>query len=151
MPNYNIDKIYMNIANEISKMSYAKRLQVGAIIVKDNSIIAYGYNGMPTGFDNSCEFNNITNPEVLHAESNAIAKIAKSNISSDNASVYVTTSPCLECSKLLIQSGIKNVYFYNLYRNIDGLKLLLKANVNVFQYMENNTNFFEIYKIKNES
>ena len=151
MPNFNPDKIYMNIANEISKMSYANRLQVGAILVKDHSIISYGYNGMPYNFPNECETNNITNIEVLHAESNAIAKIAKSPYSSENSSIYVTTSPCIECAKLIIQSGITSVYFDNLYRNIDGLKLLIKANIKVFKLVEKNSNFFEIYRIKDES
>jgi dCMP deaminase len=123
----------MNIAYEISKMSYANRLKVGAILIKDNSIISFGYNGMPYGFDNICETDDITNPEVLHAETNAIAKICKSAQSSEGASLYVTTSPCFECAKLIIQAGIKNVYYNNTYRNIEGIKLLKKANINVFQ------------------
>lgn len=123
----------MNIAYEISKMSYASRLKVGALLVKDNSIISFGYNGMPYGFDNVCETNDVTNPEVLHAESNAVIKICKSTQSSEGASLYVTTSPCFECSKLIIQAGIKNVYYNNLYRNIEGIELLKKANINIFK------------------
>jgi dCMP deaminase len=133
MPNCDIHKVYMNIAYEISKMSYANRLKVGAILVKDNSIISFGYNGMPYGFNNICETDDITNPEVLHAESNAITKICKSTQSSENASLYITTSPCFDCAKLIIQAGIKNVYYNNTYRNIDGIDLLKKANINVFQ------------------
>lgn len=123
----------MNIAFEIANMSYANRLKVGAILVKDNSIISYGYNGMPYGFDNSCETNNITNPEVLHAESNAVAKICKSTQSSDGSTLYVTTSPCFECAKLIIQAGIKNVYYKTMYRNENGIELLKKAKINVYE------------------
>ena len=123
----------MNIAHEISKRSYANRLKVGAVLVKNNSIISDGYNGMPYGFDNLCETNNITNIEVLHAESNAIAKIAKSNQSSEDSSLYVTVSPCVECAKLIIQCGIKNVYFDARYRVLDGVQLLKQAKINVFE------------------
>lgn len=133
MPNTDLNITYMNIAHEISQLSYAKRLKVGAILVKEHSIMSYGYNGMPYGFDNSCETNNETNPEVLHAESNAIMKIAKSTQSSDGATLYVTTSPCIECAKLIIQAGIKIVYYQNLYRKDDGLKLLEKANIKVYK------------------
>jgi dCMP deaminase len=133
MPNCDIHISYMNIAEEISKRSYANRLKVGAILVKDNSIISDGYNGMPYYFDNSCETNNVTNLEVLHAESNAIAKIAKSNQSSEGSTLYVTASPCIECAKLIIQCGIKNVYFNYRYRNLDGIELLKKAKIKVFE------------------
>jgi len=133
----------MNIAKEIAKRSYAKRLQVGAIIVKDNMIISDGYNGMPYGFDNECETNNITNKEVLHAELNAIAKIAKSNQSSENSVMYVTVSPCIECAKLIIQCGIKKVYFEERYRNEDGLKLLKQANISVFEKCKESNTFCE--------
>jgi dCMP deaminase len=133
MPNCDIHISYMNIAHEISKRSYANRFKVGAILVKNNSIISDGYNGMPYGFDNSCETDNITNIEVLHAESNAIAKIAKSNQSSEDASLYVTVSPCIECAKLIIQCGIKNVYFDTRYRILDGIDLLKRAKINVFE------------------
>jgi len=133
MPNCDIHISYMNIANEIAKRSYAVRLKVGALLVKNNMIISDGYNGMPYGFDNCCETDGITNAEVLHAESNAITKIAKSPSSSDGSSLYVTISPCLECAKLIIQSGIKSVYFDIRYRNLTGLKLLQIANINVFE------------------
>ena len=133
MPNCDIHISYMNIALEIAKRSYAERLKVGAILVKNNSIISDGYNGMPYGFTNKCETDGITNPEVLHAESNAISKIAKSNQSSDNSTLYVTVSPCIECAKLIIQSGIKEVYYRELYRNVDGLNLLQKSKINVIQ------------------
>jgi dCMP deaminase len=146
MPNCDIHISYMNIAYEISKRSYANRLKVGAILVKNNSIISDGYNGMPYGFENSCETNDITNIEVLHAESNAIAKIAKSNQSSENSTLYVTTSPCVECAKLLIQCGIKNVYFGIRYRNLDGVELLKKAKINVFEKDEKSNKFCEYIK-----
>ena len=143
MPNCNIHISYMNIAKEISKRSYAKRLKVGAIIVKNNSIIADGYNGMPYGFDNICETDNVTNTEVLHAESNAIAKIAKSTQSSENGTMYVTVSPCLECAKLIIQSGIKNLYFETRYRTTAGIDLLKRAKINVFEKDKKDNNFCE--------
>ena len=113
MPNNNIDQMYMNIATEISNMSYCKRRQVGSVIIKDKSIISYGYNGMPTGFENICECEDgKSKPEVLHAETNALTKITKSTQSSIDADLYVTLSPCLNCSKLIVQSGIKRVFFY---------------------------------------
>jgi dCMP deaminase len=133
MPNCDVHKMYMNIASEISNMSYANRLKVGAILVKNNSIISYGYNGMPSGFINVCETDNVTNPEVLHAESNAIMKVCKSTQSSEDATLYVTTSPCFECSKLIIQAGIKNVYYKNIYRYTGGIELLKKANINIIK------------------
>lgn len=146
MPKCNIHVSYMNIAKEIANRSYATRSKVGAVIVKGNNIISDGYNGMPYGFENSCETNNITNVEVLHAESNAISKIAKSNQSSLDADLYVTMSPCLDCSKLIIQSGIKNVYFEELYRINDGLKLLQKAKINIFK-KDKKHNEFRLYVI----
>lgn len=112
--------------------SYCKRRQVGALIVKDKMIISDGYNGTPSGFDNVCEdSNNVTFPYVLHAEANAITKVAKSGNSSDGATLYVTTSPCLECSKLIIQSGIRRVVFSELYHRTDGPDLLTKAGIEV--------------------
>lgn len=143
MPNCDIHNSYMNIAYEIAKRSYAKRLKVGAVLVKDNSIIADGYNGMPYGFDNMCETHNITNVEVLHAESNAIAKIAKSNQSSNDSTLYVTTSPCLECAKLIIQCGIKIVYFDKRYRILDGVDLLVKAKIKVYEKDQKSNVFCE--------
>jgi dCMP deaminase len=110
--------------------SYCKRRQVGALIVKARMIISDGYNGTPEGFENVCEDeDNKTKPYVLHAEANAITKVAKSNNSSDGSTLYITTSPCMECSKLIIQSGIKRVVFSERYHKEDGLRLLEKAKV----------------------
>lgn len=112
--------------------SYCKRRKVGALIVKDKMIISDGYNGTPSGFENECEDeNNVTYPYVLHAEANAITKVAKSTNNSEGATLYVTTSPCLECSKLIIQSGIKRVVFSDLYHNSDGIQLLQRAGIEV--------------------
>jgi len=126
--------IYMNIAKEIAKLSHAKRSKVGAILVKDQRIIAEGYNGTPHGFNNNCELEpDTTKPEVLHAESNAITKIARSTNSSEGSSLYVTMSPCFECAKLIIQAGIKEVFYNEEYRNIEGLDLLKKANIRIIK------------------
>jgi len=137
MPRININSVYMNVAVEIAELSYAQRKKVGCVIVKDASIISMGYNGTPAGFDNKCEtIENgelVTRPEVLHAESNAIAKVAKSPNCSDDADLYVTLSPCFECSKLIIQSGIKRVFYRELYRINDGIKLLEKAGIQCMQ------------------
>jgi len=127
---------YMDVAERFGKLSTARRLNVGAIIVKDNRIISIGYNGMPSGWDNNCE-NTLDNgqlkskPEVLHAESNAIAKLARSNESGEDSTLFITHSPCLECSKLIYQSGIITVYYKNEYRSQDGLDFLKKSNINV--------------------
>lgn len=129
MPKINPNKVYMKIAYEIAQMSYANRKKVGAILVKDNSILCYGYNGTVSGFDNNCEIDNVTVPEVIHAEGNCIAKVAKSTSSCEGAVLYVTLSPCYECSKLIIQSGISKVYFHEFYRNINGIDFLNKMNV----------------------
>ena len=110
--------------------SYCERRQVGALIVKDKMIISDGYNGTPAGFENKCEDeSNVTYPYVLHAEANAITKVAKSNNSSDGSTLYITTSPCMECSKLIIQSGIIRVVFSEKYRITDGLELLERAKI----------------------
>ena len=114
--------------------SYCKRRKVGAILVKNKMIISDGYNGTPTGFENICEDeNNNTKPYVLHAEANAITKVAKSNNSSENATLYITSSPCIECSKLIIQAGIKRVVFSEKYQFDDGLKLLERAKIEIVQ------------------
>ncbi len=114
--------------------SYCKRRKVGAILVKDKMIISDGYNGTPTGFENICEDeNNNTKPYVLHAEANAITKVAKSNNSSENATLYITSSHCIECSKLIIQAGIKRVVFSEKYQFDDGLKLLERAKIEIVQ------------------
>jgi len=128
------DKAYLRIAEEWSKLSYCKRKQVGAIIVKDRMIISDGYNGTPTGFENCCEDQNgETNWYVLHAEANAIMKVARSTQSCDTATLYITLSPCKECSKLIHQSGIKRVVFKNGYRDTSGIDFLKKAGVTVEQ------------------
>ena len=168
-------KMYMEIAGIIAKQSYAKRLQVGAIVVKDDRIISIGYNGMPAGWDNNCEdreymsidaggwldpeeiyerwpyaentnildietgdtikierrYQLITKPEVLHAESNAIAKLAKSNDSGDGADIFITHAPCIDCAKLIYQSGIRHVYYSSEYRNDSGIEFLKKSKITV--------------------
>lgn len=157
MPRIDINKVYMNIAEEISQLSYAERKKVGCILVKDGAIISHGYNGTPNGFGNECEeyeeryYDNpsaaellidygyklangiakklVTKREVLHAESNAISKVAKSSNSSEDADLYVTLSPCFECAKLIIQSGIKRVFYREEYRQKDGLELLMRAGI----------------------
>ena len=141
---------YMKVAETFAELSSARRLHVGAIVVKDDRIISIGYNGMPSGWTNDCEdlvvyrkeiepgvFNNEythewkTKPEVLHAETNAIAKLAKSTESGDDATMFITHSPCLDCAKLIFQSGIKSVYYRNTYRSEDGIEFLKKCNIEV--------------------
>jgi dCMP deaminase len=126
------DRRYLQMARIWAQNSYCKRRQVGAIIVKGRMIISDGYNGTPEGFENICEDeNNKTKPYVLHAEANAITKVAKSNNSSEASTLYVTTSPCMECSKLIIQSGIKRVVFSDLYNIDQGLTLLERAKIEI--------------------
>lgn len=153
---------YMKTAEIFAELSHAKRLHVGAIVVKDDRIISIGYNGMPAGWDNDCEYKEYmsrdaggwlnpdeieqrwqyleedgtryalkTKPEVLHAETNAISKLAKSTESGDGAAIFITHSPCLDCAKLIYQSGINSVYYRNSYRNDDGIEFLKKSGVNV--------------------
>jgi len=164
---------FMDVAERTSQLSYAIRLKVGAIIVKDDRIMSIGYNGMPSGWDNSCEdrvwdpgaggwldpeeFNAMypyeswhkeadrnvryglkTKPEVLHAETNAIAKLAKSNESGVGATLFITHAPCLDCAKLIYQSGINNVLYRNTYRSDNGINFLNKSGVNVTQYTVQN-------------
>jgi dCMP deaminase len=164
---------YMNIAELTSKLSYAKRLQVGAVIVKDNQILATGYNGTPAGWDNNCEdkvwdkgsggwlspeefeeqypykeyhpqaecevhYGLKTKPEVLHAETNALMKVAKSTESSDNAVLFCTHAPCMECSKLIFQAGIKTVFYRDQYRDNSGVQFLKQGGVDVHQYSNSN-------------
>ena len=127
-----LDKRYLRMACIWSENSYCKRRQVGALIVKDKMIISDGYNGTPSGFENVCEDeNNVTYPYVLHAEANAITKIARSNNNSEGATLYVTDSPCIECAKLIIQAGIKRLVYSRQYRLDDGLQLLKKAGIEV--------------------
>ena len=134
---------HMKAAEVYSQLSSAKRLHVGCVVVKDNTIIGIGYNGMPSGWDNNCEDEITieedekfikglkTKPEVLHAETNALAKIARSTNSSDGATMFITHAPCLDCAKLVYQSGIKSVYYRNSYKNTDGIDFLNKCNVEV--------------------
>ena len=164
--------LYMDWAKRCSQLSHAQRLQVGAVIVKDDTVISYGYNGMPAGWDNDCEFKNymsidaggwinpdelemmypheefvpalgesvryrlITKPEVLHAESNAIAKLARSNNSGSGSDLFVTHSPCIECAKLIYQAGIKRVWYGQGYRDNTGIEFLKKSGVEVEQLKE---------------
>jgi dCMP deaminase len=127
---HKLDERYLRMARIWAENSYCTRRQVGALIVKDNMIISDGYNGTPSGFENVCEDENgVTKAYVLHAEANAITKIAHSNNNSEGATLYVTASPCLECAKLIIQSGIKRVVYGENYRLDDGLRLLQRANI----------------------
>lgn len=129
-----LDQRYLKMAEIWAQNSYCNRRKVGALIVKDKMIISDGYNGTPSGFENVCEDeNNKTKPYVLHAEANAITKVAKSNNNCNNSTLYVTSSPCLECSKLIIQAGIKRVVFTENYRIEDGINLLKRANITVEQ------------------
>jgi dCMP deaminase len=129
----NKDNFFLDIAKQIAKASYCKRRQVGAVIVKDNNIISFGYNGTISGFPNECECDNVTKKDVLHAESNAIAKCCKSSYSSDGATMYITLSPCFECAKIIIQSGIKKVVYFQNYTDLSGVDLLIKSNIDVLQ------------------
>ena len=138
-------KLYIDIATRIAEMSFAKRLHVGAVIVKKDNIISFGWNGMPSGWDNECEDvvtptlpylhgdgpTLKTKPEVLHAEQNALAKLAKSTESGDGATMFITHAPCIDCAKLVFQSGISSVYYRNHYRNADGVQFLERAGVKV--------------------
>ena len=127
-----LDRRYLRMATIWSENSYCIRRQVGALIVKNKMIISDGYNGTPSGFENICEDeNNVTKPYVLHAEANAITKIARSNNNSDGATLYVTDSPCIECSKLIIQAGIQRVVYAREYRLSDGVDLLKRAGISV--------------------
>jgi dCMP deaminase len=145
--------LYMDWAKRLSELSYAQRLKVGAVIVKDDTVISYGYNGMPAGWDNNCEhkiyanewtvdavdwqykdetgrpYNLKTNLEVLHAESNAIAKLARNNNSGSGADIFITHSPCIECAKLIYQSGISRVYYGQDYRDSSGIDFLLRSGI----------------------
>ena len=160
MPRIPVEIIYMQIAYQTAKLSYAERRRVGCIIVKDEQIVSFGYNGTPHGFDNACEetqvrysensthedilmekgyhcengcccSKHVTKREVLHAESNAITKLAKSTMTSNNADLYTTTAPCFDCAKLIIQAGIKRVYYSEDYRDMSGVELLEKAGIEV--------------------
>jgi dCMP deaminase len=135
-----LKEAYMKTAEIFAELSHARRLHVGAIVVKDDRIISIGYNGMPAGWDNNCE-NFVhgeddsiylkSKPEVLHAETNAIAKLAKSTESGANATMFITHSPCLDCAKLIFQSGISSVFYRDSYRSEDGIQFLTKSGVTV--------------------
>jgi dCMP deaminase len=119
-----LDSVYLNIAKEISTLSHCQRAKVGAVIVKDGNIVSFGYNGTPSSMDNCCENGDATISEVIHAEMNAILKAAKSGYSVDGATLYLTLSPCKECSKLILQSGIERVLYLEEYRDISGIEFL---------------------------
>lgn len=128
----NLDLRYLRMARIWAENSYCHRRKVGALVVKEKMIISDGYNGTPSGFENVCEDeNNVTKPYVLHAEANAITKLARSSNNSDGATLYVTASPCIECAKLIIQAGIKRVIYGEQYRLTDGIDLLKRANIEV--------------------
>ncbi len=134
-----LDCRYLRMARIWAENSYCQRRQVGAILVKDNMIISDGYNGTPVGFENVCEDESgHTKPYVLHAEANAITKVARSNNSSNGSTLYVTASPCIECAKLIIQAGIRRVVYGETYRLDDGLQLLRRAGIEV-EYIETPT------------
>ncbi len=135
----NLDKRYMRMAFIWAENSYCQRRKVGALLVKDKMIISDGYNGTPSGFENICEDEeNKTKPYVLHAEANAITKVARSGNSSEGATLYVTSSPCIECAKLIIQAGIKRVVYADAYRLSDGIDLLKRASVELVEIDLNN-------------
>ena len=134
-----LDLRYLRMARIWAENSYCVRRKVGALIVKDKMIISDGYNGTPSGFENICEENNVTKPYVLHAEANAITKLARSSNNSEGSTLYVTASPCIECSKLIIQAGIKRVVYAEKYRLTDGVELLERAGVKV-EYMNPDEN-----------
>ena len=135
--NHLLDLRYLRMARIWSENSYCRRRKVGALLVKEKMIISDGYNGTPSGFPNICEDeDDVTYPYVLHAEANAITKVARSNNSSEGSTLYVTASPCIECAKLIIQAGIKRIVFSELYRITDGLDLLKKAGVEVIHLEE---------------
>jgi dCMP deaminase len=160
---------YMDVAERTSKLSYAIRRQVGAVIVKDNRILSYGYNGMPSGWSNECEYKEfmpgdilddtlypfeeydptvesnrryrlVTKDEVLHAEMNCISKVSGSTESSEDATMFCTTAPCIHCAKAIFQAGIKNVYYRDTYRDSNGIKFLEKSGVNVHKYTNESQN-----------
>ena len=135
---------FMDVAHRFAELSTARRLHVGAIVVKDDRIISIGYNGMPAGWDNNCEYEHYTlgnpddfelktRPEVLHAESNAIAKLARSNESGEGASIFITHAPCMDCAKLIYQSGIKEVYYGDAYRSNTGIEFLKRCEIKIEQ------------------
>jgi len=128
------DRMYLDVANRIGLLSYSKRSQVGAVLVKEDNIIAFGYNGTPRGFENSCEDeDNVTKREVLHAESNAIAKVARTTSSSEGSTLYTTLSPCYDCAKMIHQAGVVRVVYEHTYRDEDGMDFLRRCGVSCEQ------------------
>jgi dCMP deaminase len=125
--------LYSDIADRVGQMSHATRAKVGAVIVKDDTIISYGYNGMPRGWPNDCEIDGATRPEVLHAESNAIAKLARGPASGFGADMFVSYSPCIECAKLIAQTGIRKVWYRQQYRDTAGIDFLRHSSIEVVQ------------------
>ena len=119
-----LDEVYINVAKQISTLSHCVRSKVGAVLVKEGNIIAFGYNGTPSGMDNSCEQDNVTLPHVIHAEVNAVLKAARTGAAVEGSTLYLTLSPCLDCSKLILQAGIKRVVYLETYRNLDGPNFL---------------------------
>ena len=128
-----LDTAYINIAKEVSALSHCERSKVGAVLVKNNNIIAFGYNGTPAGMDNCCERNGVTIQEVIHAEMNSILKAARSGYAVEGADLYLTLSPCIDCAKLILQSGIKRVLYLHEYRKTDGVDFL-KQFIDISQY-----------------
>lgn len=124
MKQQKLDTVYMNVAKEIASLSHCTRSKVGAVLVKDGNVISFGYNGTPSGMDNCCERDNVTLPHVIHAEVNAVLKAAKTGTSVDGSTLYLTLSPCLDCSKLILQAGVKRVVYLETYRNLDGPNFL---------------------------
>ena len=124
MKQHKLDTVYMNVAKEIATLSHCTRSKVGAVLVKDGNVISFGYNGTPSGMDNCCERDNVTLPHVIHAEVNAVLKAAKTGTSVDGSTLYLTLSPCLDCSKLILQAGVKRVVYLETYRNLDGPNFL---------------------------
>lgn len=131
------ETLYKDIAVRVSELSHAQRLKVGAVIVKEHRILSYGYNGMPSGLDNNCEYEKesklVTKPEVIHAEVNAITKVAASHDSTEGATMFITHAPCVDCAKIIVSSGIKKVYFLTEYRDETGLNLLKNCGIEVIQ------------------
>lgn len=129
------ETLYKDIAVRVSELSHAQRLKVGAVIVKEHRILSYGYNGMPSGLDNNCEYEKesklVTKPEVIHAEVNAITKVAASHDSTEGATMFITHAPCVDCAKIIVSSGIKKVYFLTEYRDETGLNLLKNCGIEV--------------------
>jgi len=129
-----LDEMFMAMARSCTLASKAVRKKVGCVVVKNGQVISNGFNGTPSGFDNTCEVNDVTKPEVLHAESNALMKLAQSTNSSTGSTMYLTCSPCFDCAKLIIQAGVERVVYEESYRKLDGLELLKRANIQIDKF-----------------